>query len=114
MDQKLVKVYEEPREYINAKGRKIHAVVRSYEFECIDCGDHYMRNKYSSRGTPYCGQCWRKHNAIKALAKKHEKAESIKERMCDEYCKMPREAADQEELEELCKYCPLNELSGGG
>lgn len=37
----------------------------------------------------------------------------IKEQMCDEYCKMPHEAADQEELEEICKYCPLNELSGG-
>lgn len=41
-----------------------------------------------------------------------EKLEEIKQAMCDEYCRMPEEAADQEELEELCKYCPLNELEG--
>lgn len=31
----------------------------------------------------------------------------IKQEMCDRYCKMPDEAADQEELDEFCKYCPL-------
>lgn len=36
--------------------------------------------------------------------------DQIKEKMCDEYCRMPHEACDQEELEELCKYCPLNDL----
>lgn len=40
------------------------------------------------------------------------KIEEIKEKMCDEYCRMPHEAADQEELTELCKYCPLNGLEG--
>lgn len=38
--------------------------------------------------------------------------EEIKEKMCDDFCRMPYEAADQEELTELCKHCPLNELEG--
>lgn len=34
----------------------------------------------------------------------------IKEEMCDDYCKLPYAAVDEEELQELCKYCPLNKL----
>lgn len=36
--------------------------------------------------------------------------EKVKEEMCDKYCKMPDEATDQEELNEFCKYCPLDKL----
>lgn len=36
--------------------------------------------------------------------------EKIKEEMCDSYCVRPIEASDQEELDEFCKYCPLNRL----
>lgn len=36
----------------------------------------------------------------------------VKEEMCDNYCKMPIEA-DQNELDEICKYCPLNNLEEG-
>lgn len=39
--------------------------------------------------------------------------EKIKEEMCDKYCKMPDLASDQEELDEFCKYCPLNNLEEG-
>ncbi len=38
---------------------------------------------------------------------------AVKEEMCDSYCRMPHEAADQEELTELCKYCPMNRLEEG-
>ncbi len=34
--------------------------------------------------------------------------EQVKTEMCDSYCVRPFEAADQEELDEFCKYCPLN------
>lgn len=34
--------------------------------------------------------------------------EAIKEKFCDEYCKMPDNAAGQDELDEICKRCPLN------
>jgi hypothetical protein len=34
--------------------------------------------------------------------------EDIVGEMCHAYCKMPHEACDQNELDELCKYCPLN------
>ena len=39
--------------------------------------------------------------------------DSVKEEMCDRYCKMPSLASDQEELTEFCKYCPLNRLEEG-
>lgn len=36
--------------------------------------------------------------------------EDIKQKMCDDYCKMPQETCSQEELDEYCKTCPLNML----
>lgn len=36
--------------------------------------------------------------------------EQIKEQMCDHFCRVPREASDEEETEALCSVCPLNEL----
>lgn len=36
--------------------------------------------------------------------------EQIKERMCANFCRVPLEAADEEETEALCSICPLNEL----
>ena len=40
----------------------------------------------------------------------HEGMEAIKSEFCDNFCKMPHEAADEEELTELCKLCPFNKL----
>ena len=34
---------------------------RTYEFECIDCGKHFIRHRFDSRTNPYCGGCQRKH-----------------------------------------------------
>ena len=39
-----------------------------------------------------------------------EEIEKIKEAMCDCFCRVPNEAANEEEAEELCKVCPLNQL----
>ena len=36
--------------------------------------------------------------------------EEVKEEMCNDYCKLPNMPMEQEELYELCKYCPLNRL----
>ena len=36
--------------------------------------------------------------------------EQIKERMCDNFCRVPLEAADKEERDALCSICPLNDL----
>ena len=36
--------------------------------------------------------------------------EQIKERMCDNFCRVPLEAADEEERDALCSICPLNEI----
>ncbi len=36
--------------------------------------------------------------------------EQIKEQMCDNFCRVPREASDEEETEALCSICPLNKL----
>lgn len=41
---------------------------------------------------------------------KEYEIEKIKQQMCDDYCNRPFQAADQAELNELCKYCPLNAL----
>lgn len=41
---------------------------------------------------------------------KEYEIDKIKARMCDDYCNRPFQAADQAELDEFCKYCPLNEL----
>jgi len=39
--------------------------------------------------------------------------EEIKASICDNYCKWPFNTETQAELNEICKECPLNELSDG-
>ena len=44
-----------------------------------------------------------------------EKIDSIRERMCDEYCKWPGWKLNdigiaERVLQKICEYCPLNEL----
>ena len=38
---------------------------RQFEFECIECGEHYFRKKCDERTTPYCCDCHRKHDKEK-------------------------------------------------
>lgn len=37
--------------------------------------------------------------------------EKIKEKMCDDFCRYPREL--ECDLEEICEQCPLNNLEEG-
>ena len=43
---------------------------------------------------------------------KNEALERVKQEMCDSFCRVPYEAIDQEEADELCKLCPLEKLRG--
>ena len=36
--------------------------------------------------------------------------EEIAAEICDEYCKYPNELASQEELNKICKKCPLEKI----
>lgn len=51
--------------------------LRAYEYECIDCGEHYFRGQYHSRISPYCWRCQKVHDKEKALerAKRKKQAE---------------------------------------
>lgn len=38
---------------------------RKYEFECIDCGEHFFSGKCNKRTNPYCPACHRKYEREK-------------------------------------------------
>lgn len=38
------------------------------------------------------------------------KIEEICKAICDKYCKYPYEEHTEEEMDEICKDCPLNDL----
>ena len=48
-----------------------------YEFECIECGNHYFRKKCDNRTTPYCCDCSRKHEKEKRIEYKARKEKNI-------------------------------------
>ena len=50
---------------------------------------------------------------IKGTAITYEEFEEIKSKFCDFYCKYPYEVCNQEELDEVCHRCPLNNLEEG-
>lgn len=39
-----------------------------------------------------------------------EQVEKIKTEICDEYCKYPLKAKSTDELDDICRRCPLNRL----
>ena len=49
---------------------------RRYEFECIECGEHYIRGRCDKRTTPYCGKCQRKHDYEKQKTRAKEKEQA--------------------------------------
>ena len=49
------------------------------------------------------------HEALNEIRARLEAIEDARTKMCDEYCRLPF-TVDQEELNELCKYCPMNAL----
>lgn len=40
-----------------------------------------------------------------------EALEKITEKFCEKYCKFPQECKDQNELDDICDECPMNELT---
>lgn len=60
-----------------------------YEYECIDCGEHFTRATYTSRINPYCAQCYKKHEREKAKENKLRKQElhdkEIRNKAIDEF-----------------------------
>lgn len=36
--------------------------------------------------------------------------EEVKEQMCDDYCRYPKELLNKEDLLDMCTVCPLNKL----
>ena len=39
-----------------------------------------------------------------------ERLEKITEKFCDKYCKYPYVIKKQDELDDICENCPMNEL----
>ena len=52
------------------------------------------------------------HEQLNEIRARLEAVEEVKEKMCDHFCRVPHEACDEEEVEELCKLCPLKKLEG--
>lgn len=50
-----------------------------YEYECIDCGEHFFRGTHTSRTNPYCGKCAREHDKIKVRERNKIKRQMIYE-----------------------------------
>ena len=48
-----------------------------YEFECIDCGAHYFRGRCDSRISPYCCECYKKHEKEKNKEYRENKEKKI-------------------------------------
>ena len=48
-----------------------------YEFECIDCGAHYKSGACTSRTSPYCAACYRKHEKEKQKMRNAERQSRI-------------------------------------
>ncbi len=39
-----------------------------------------------------------------------ERLEKITDKFCNRYCKYPHIAKEQEQLDDICEDCPMNEL----
>lgn len=55
-----------------------------YEYECIECGEHYFRCTSNARINPYCANCCRKHDRIKARERNKKRDESIYQNAIDD------------------------------
>lgn len=64
-------------------------------------------NECSLKETILCNDC-----PLDEWREKQEKIESIRQRMCDEYCKWQGMPV-QRVLYDICNKCPMNELEVG-
>lgn len=55
----------------------------NYEFECIECGEHYTRKNYSNRTLPYCYKCQKRHDKEKEEERKAKRIRSIENAILD-------------------------------
>ena len=62
---------------IDAWGRKKPYYFDKYEFECVDCGEHYYSGHCDSRTVPWCGECYRKHTKERQKEYKARKEREI-------------------------------------
>ena len=44
------------------------------------------------------------------IAKLQAMTEDVAAKMCDHYCRFPREVEDEDLMAEICDECPLNKL----
>ena len=44
------------------------------------------------------------------IAKLQAMTEDVTAKMCDHYCRFPREVKDEDLMAEICDECPLNKL----
>lgn len=67
-----------------------------YEYECIDCGKHFYRGTCTSRISPYCAECYRKHEKEKAKENKLRKQELHDKQVIEEFVnKVIKELEDE-------------------
>ena len=74
---------------------------KTYEYECIDCGQHYTRKRCDNRINPYCSTCARKHDKEKQKEQRARKEQKIINRVLeqirceiDSYCSENRDRND--------------------
>lgn len=58
-----------------------------YEYECIDCGEHFTRHRYDRRIRPYCAECSIRHERERARQRNKEKELQKKIALVDEAIK---------------------------
>lgn len=75
--------------------------------KCDKCGWEY--GSYVTNYCPNCGIKMERGSEYMTVILSSYQIEKCKEKMCDEYCRMPREL--DTDLDEECEKCPLNLLS---
>ena len=52
-----------------------------------------------------------RYDLVQKLGKIEHEAEDVFSRVCDCYCRHPYEVEDQEDLDDICKSCPVTRLA---
>ena len=57
---------------------------KTYEYECIECGQRYTRKRCDDRINPYCSICARKHDKEKQKEQRAKREQRIVNAVLDE------------------------------
>lgn len=57
----------------------------TYYFHCVDCGSEFTRHRFDRRTNPYCSDCNRKRETLKAKERAKRKENVIRNRTVDEF-----------------------------